>query len=82
MTNTCFKTLFIHVIETRGLCYKNMMIVNDTTSWSSTLDLSITLLDSSIMFLEQSTILLENNNNTSFTHNRHLRLSFTITKHL
>ncbi len=52
-----------------------MMIVKDGTSWSITLELSITLLESSIM-------LLDNIYSAGFTKNRHLQSSFMIVKHL
>jgi hypothetical protein len=41
-----------------------MVIVNDATSWSITLESSITLLESSIL-------LLENNYSTGITHDDH-----------
>jgi hypothetical protein len=48
---------------------QNMTSLNDATSWSITLELSVTTLEPSIMFLE-------NNYTTDINHdNRHLRLS-------
>ncbi len=40
--------------------YKNIMIVNDTTSWSITLEASIMLFVSSIVLLDSSIRSLEN----------------------
>ncbi len=56
--------------KTRDLCYKNMTIVNDATSWSVTLE-------SSIMLLESSIKLLENIYSSGVTHDDcHLRMSY------
>ncbi len=56
-----------------------MMFVNDATSWSITLETSITLLESSITLLELSIVLLENIYSTGITHgDNHMNHMFMV----
>ncbi len=57
-----------HLI-TSGLYYKNMMIINDATSWSNTIESSLMLPESSIALLELSVAVLETIYSIGFTYN-------------
>ena len=51
-----------------------MMFLNETTSWSITLESIIVLLESSIKHLESSVTLLENIYSTNVTYDHHMMI--------
>jgi hypothetical protein len=52
-----------------------MVIVNDDTSWSVSLESSFMILESSVMLLKSSIMLLENFYSTGVTHDCHMTIA-------